>query len=829
MPKNISGDTPVELTDEHVQILHVRGVIDEVIAERGYYSDLDRHRLVTPLWDRQGKARGNQYRPDNPGDGSKYLRDKGSGQFLDCPPRSREALGDPSVPLYVVEGPIKADAIASAGGCAVGIFGVFGFRGKNARGGKAAVQDFEHIALNGRTIYISPDSDVRSKAQIQRAMVRLENAIRSVCSGVVIRRVMLPTTDPGAKQGPDDFLAAGHTLADFDNHLTAHWPTDTDTEFTDALMAEAVADEVMGDRFVWCKALGWLGWDGMRYRSVSEESVREAVREYVIRRHHEAVEKGRVEAMTKLTALHSASRLTAVTKLSAALVEVDPLDFDADADLLNCRNGVLDLRTGELMPHDPDRLMTKLAPTNYKAGFRHADWDAALEAVPDEEVRDWLHVRMGQAISGHTPDDDVAVILKGGGENGKSTLVGPLSKVLGDYHVTLSDRVLLASWQAHPTELMDLMGARMAVLEETPEAAHLDTQRLKKIQGTEKITARRIAKDPVTFSATHSLFIATNHDPVVSETDHGTWRRLRKVDFPVRFRKPGEAIEDTKNDRRGDPGLRPRVIAGRDGQHEAILAWLVAGAMKWYAADQIMPTPPAKVEKATSDWRKQTDLIHGIWDELIIFDGDRHVMVAELHTAVSDWLKRKGYKPMTDRTLSQRFSDHPTTKSHRVIRGTAKKSGKLSNRPQTSDDDDRDPIPAAYKAWKGIRFRTLAEGVAEEAENDLENEKVTAGTDQLDSSREARNITTNESIGYSGYLPGQGTSSADSDSDSDRLLAWLQDHPNSYGMKWVAKCLGLSVEVVESLAADLVAAGEATVSVEGLSRCIQARKLRANR
>ena len=118
-------------------------------------------------------------------------------------------------------------------------------------------------------------------------------------------------------------------------------------------------------------------------------------------------------------------------------------------------------------------------------------------------------------------------------------------------------------------------------------------------------------QDSVEFPAKHSFFLSTNPIPIVTDTDHGTWRRLALVRFPYRFRKAHEALE-TPDDRYGDPGLRDRL---RDGQRqrEAVLAWLVTGAERWYAGG--MSQPPASVTADTAAWRANSDPIEGFWRE----------------------------------------------------------------------------------------------------------------------------------------------------------------------------------------------------------------------
>ena len=106
----------------------------------------------------------------------------------------------------------KADAAVSQGLCAVDVLGVWGFRGTNAYGGKAALADWEAIALNGREAYIAFDSDVMVKREVHAALVRLKAFLEA--QKATIRVIYLTPGPGGVKQGLDDFLAAGHSVAD---------------------------------------------------------------------------------------------------------------------------------------------------------------------------------------------------------------------------------------------------------------------------------------------------------------------------------------------------------------------------------------------------------------------------------------------------------------------------------------------------------------------------------------------------------------------------------------------------------------------------------------
>jgi putative DNA primase/helicase len=380
--------------------------------------------------------------------------------------------------------------------------------------------------------------------------------------------------------------------------------------------------------------------------------------------------------------------------------------FDSHPDLLNVRNGVVDLRDGTLRPHDPDLMFSKVTMVDYVRGVSHRDWLQALAALP-ADAEQWLQIRMGQGLTGHPVPDDRLVVLKGSGANGKTTIVDGVREALGsDYAVTLPDRVLLGRNGDHPTELMTLRGARLGLMEEFPELGHLNVKRLKDLLGTGEISARYCGKDSVTWKPSHTPFVTTNYLPRVDESDDGTWRRLVLLEFPYRYCQPHEV--KTEFDRVGDPNLRDRLRRGEDGQHEAVLAWLIAGAVKWYCNGKRMPETPRSVREATQAWRRTSDLLMRYMDDRIVFDSQSHVIATELFGDFTEWLKDNGHVAWSDQSFSARLAQH----SEAVANGVKKERGirpsrlGLSRRRGGNIGATGVALPKTYTAWLGIRFRT---------------------------------------------------------------------------------------------------------------------------
>lgn len=484
-------------------------------------------------------------------------------------------------------------------------------------------------------------------------------------------------------------------------------PATTDTQpLDDAHMAERIADDALAGRYLWAAGLGWQKYDGRRWERASDASVAETVRKAVIDFHAGEAHAGAdVDRLRKISSLFSANRIRAIVTLARGICEVDADQFDGHPDLLNVGNGVVDLRTGELGPHDPGLLFTRVTPIKYRADARHPDWGTALEALPAEDAA-WMHQRIGQAATGHPTPDDVLPVLQGGGANGKSTWLASIMRALGDYAVAVPERVLLADPRDHPTELMQLRGARLAVIEETPEARHLSVKRLKDTLGTDPMSARYIAKDTVSWHPTHSLVLASNYVPRIDEVDHGTWRRLALVRFPYTYRVPGKPLLGSW-DRHGDPTLRDRLKSGREGQLEAILAWIVAGARRWYEAGQILPPAPDRIAADTRRWRTDSDLILGFVDDHLIVDRDRWVLSAELFTTFNEWLTARGHRPWSDQTFAARFGQHDEIAQSGIeYRRTLATTAGISRPPGHLNEHAAGGRP---RTWHGIRYRTPAD------------------------------------------------------------------------------------------------------------------------
>lgn len=477
-------------------------------------------------------------------------------------------------------------------------------------------------------------------------------------------------------------------------------------DLTDAALAEQVADELR-DRFAYAAGLGLMRYDSGRWAPVDEASLIEATR-LIMRRvradeTRAAIMRGDKKREAEARALEQRSRIVAVARLAGGIMAENERTVDNHPDLLNTPSGVVDLRTRELRPHDPALMLTKMTAVDYDPDADRSLWLKALEALPPK-VADWLQVRLGQGVTGYTPDDDRLLIFEGAGENGKTTILHAPRVALGGYAVTVPDRLFMANPGDHPTELTVLMGARFAVVEELSEGRNLNVKRLKDTVGTPELTARRMRQDNVTWRSTHCLYLSTNYLPVVAETDHGTWRRLVLVRFPYRFVSAKVLKESkSKSDRLGDPRIKQALGETADA---GVLAWLVDGAARWYEAGRSMPPTPKRVERDTQEWRHDADpVLAYVAERLVTGSAAEGFAVASTDLAAdfAEYLESRGHRAWSTTTVNARFGGH---ESLRDVKRKATRFGSAwtPSRPAGAYR----PLPPVTNAWQGIRFAETA-------------------------------------------------------------------------------------------------------------------------
>ena len=353
----------------------------------------------------------------------------------------------------------------------------------------------------------------------------------------------------------------------------------------------------------------WRVWDCRRWTVDSELALHRLAAGTVrtIREEATAAPSGNAESKDLGMALfmwavksESRERLAAMLDVAKSRpgIPITPEAMDADPWLFNVLNGTVNLRTGELLPHNQVDLITKLAPVEFHPGRRDERWTRFLHDATggDAELVDFLQIVSGYTLTGDTSEEKLFLIY-GPEAAGKSTFLDALRAVLGDYARTIQADLLTrhrdtrGAGAASP-ELAGLAGARLAAGSELEQGREIAEALAKNLTGGEPITARHLYAELFDYRPQFKLWLALNHCPKVSADDGAIWRRILRIGF-----------EHTVPPETRDKTLKP-YLRNPKGGAPAVLAWAVEGCLRWQSEGL---TVPAAVARSTAAYRQESD------------------------------------------------------------------------------------------------------------------------------------------------------------------------------------------------------------------------------
>jgi putative DNA primase/helicase len=256
-----------------------------------------------------------------------------------------------------------------------------------------------------------------------------------------------------------------------------------------------------------------------------------------------------------------------------------------------------------------------------------------------ERMMRYLQRAIGYSLSGSTREKAV-FLLHGPRDNGKSTLLALIPRLLGPYAVLLQiESLMLRAQETNnaQADLADLKGARFVMSSETEDGQRLAEGKLKRItQGTGSIKTARKYEKPITFPESHKLWIDCNYLPVLRGSDEAVWRRLQAIPFNV-------VIPPDEQDRQ----LSTKLFAEAEG----ILAWAIAGAREW--SQHGLPMTP-EVQQATREWKRDADQIGRFIENRCITLPTAQVPARSLYEAYQRWAEESGERFESEKKFAQR-------------------------------------------------------------------------------------------------------------------------------------------------------------------------------
>jgi putative DNA primase/helicase len=397
--------------------------------------------------------------------------------------------------------------------------------------------------------------------------------------------------------------------------------------------------------------IGWHVWDGQRWAADVDGAAERLAKDSIRKIKQEASElddeasddderKRAQQRFAWAQASQSRPRLESMVRLAQTERKLiaHVADLDADPWVLNVLNGTVDLRTGELRPHDPAALITRLAGARYEAGARSERWERFLRDATgdDDELARYLQRGVGYTLTGST-EEEVLFFAHGPTATGKSTLLEALAAVLGEYALAAAFGTFLERRDHAPrNDIAELRGARLVTSSEVTGGAKFDAQTIKHLTGGDTVPARFLYRETFRFRPAFKLWFGANDRPAIEHDDGAMWRRVHTIPF-VRVVAEERRDSSVKEALRSDPD-----------DLAAILAWAVEGSLAWQREKL---RPPKKVLDYTAEYRNDQDPLRDWFAEHVVIDADGWVSRSDVRSSYRGWCHRNDVEAVDARKL----------------------------------------------------------------------------------------------------------------------------------------------------------------------------------
>lgn len=281
-------------------------------------------------------------------------------------------------------------------------------------------------------------------------------------------------------------------------------------------------------------------------------------------------------------------------------------DFEIYPHLLCCPNGVVDLKTKELLDHSPLYMMLHKTRALYRPTALKPMWERLVKEIVEEvklsekiveDQQEYYKTLWGCSITGETRDE-IFIVHQGAGGSGKTTITSGIQHALGTYIQQVDPDILLTKGDNYKPsyELANGVGKRIFLTNESKEGAKVNTQLIKSI-ATEGATfnARQIRERPFTYTIRAKSHLVMNPPMILDEQDKAIERRLHYIRYQGDF---------TANP---DKTLKKQL----QSESEGILAWMVEGAFNYYQKGLILTKA---VSMAVKDLFEDSDPLFGFID-----------------------------------------------------------------------------------------------------------------------------------------------------------------------------------------------------------------------
>lgn len=238
--------------------------------------------------------------------------------------------------------------------------------------------------------------------------------------------------------------------------------------------------------------------------------------------------------------LSNAKRSEVLKYLNLLLLENTEM---APAHLIAFRNGIFDIRSGELKPFSPDVVITNRIPWDYNPNAYSELADKTLDKIAchDEQVRTILEECIGSCFyRSNKLGGGKAFILTGEGSNGKSTFIAMVQHLLNEDNIAALDLKELDQKFQNTA----LFGKLANLGDDISDEFIVNASIFKKFVTGERVQVQNKGEKPFDFNNYAKFLFSANNIPRIKDKTGAVLRRLIIVPFNASFSKDDPDYDD---------------------------------------------------------------------------------------------------------------------------------------------------------------------------------------------------------------------------------------------------------------------------------------------
>jgi P4 family phage/plasmid primase-like protien len=278
----------------------------------------------------------------------------------------------------------------------------------------------------------------------------------------------------------------------------------------------------------------------------------------------------------------------------------EPTFFDVPEGYINLQNGILNVETGELLPHSKDFGFLYCLPYNYDPKAESPTWDLMMKNLTRsrQHMIDAVEEYLGYIVSGMEYHYNKMLVLAGDGNNGKTTVLNCMQKVVGEKNYA---SIAVQDFKKTFTPA-ELFGKLANFSEEASKEAFKESPFIKALTGNSEIQVERKFEHPFKFKNRAKIVLTYNEIPYISDKSEGMARRLLVLPFNVNLNEEKDK-------------LIPDIYKKIENELPGIMNRALAGYKRLRLQENFTDVPEAREE--VRNIFKQSDGVFEMWEDMI--------------------------------------------------------------------------------------------------------------------------------------------------------------------------------------------------------------------